>query len=78
MLKVELTLNVEKLLPECLRRKWVIRTQTLEPNKRHSKLWGMVKDISTMRTIAHRVIHDFTGDVIGSLQARQVFKEYFS
>ena len=26
-MQVELTLNVEKLLPECLRRRWVVKGQ---------------------------------------------------
>ena len=63
---------MEKLLPECLRRNWVIRTETLEPNKRSNKLWSLLKDESTMQNIAQRVISEFSGDAIGHLQARQV------
>ena len=65
-------MNVEKLLPECLRRNWVIRTETLEPNRRSNRLWSLLKDESTMRNIAQRVVSEFSGDAIGHLQARQV------
>ena len=32
-MQVELVLGVEKLLPDCLREKWVVKTETLYPNR---------------------------------------------
>ena len=36
MFKVELVLNVEKILPDCLRDNWIIKTETHYPNQRNN------------------------------------------
>ena len=70
--QVELTLNVEKLLPECLRKKWMIKTETLEPNKRSNILTRLLINENTMRSIARRVVSNSAGDHRGEFQAKQV------
>ena len=70
-MQVELTLNVEKLLPECLRRRWVVRGQTLTPNAASNPLLGFFKDERFMRVIANRVILEENGDALSELHARQ-------
>ena len=66
-----MTLNVEKLLPECLRRRWVVRGQTLTPNATTNPLVGFFKDERFMRVIANRVILKDNGDALSELHARQ-------
>ena len=67
-----MTLNVEKLLPECLRRRWVVRGQRLTPNATSNPLLGFFKDERFMRVIANRVILEGeNGDALSELHARQ-------
>lgn len=64
LLQVELTLNVEKLLPECLRRRWMLRTQVrildrkfnlsfqsklLMPNMNSNLLMSFLRDEASMK-----------------------------
>ena len=69
--QVELTLNVEKLLPECLRRRWVVRGQTLTPNAISNPLLGFFKDERFTGIIAKRVILQESEDALSELHARQ-------
>ena len=72
MLQVELTLNIEKLLPECLKKKWIIKTQTLQPNRSSGFFLGFFKDENTLRSIGQRVIMDFAENEMENIIAKQV------
>ena len=70
--QAELTLHSEKLLPEVLRKRWAIATETLEPDRRSNIVMRILSNESTMREIAEKVLATRAGDQRGELHARQV------
>jgi len=55
-MQVTLNLDVEKLLPESLRRRFIVRQETVLPNKGNSLLAKILSDDNTLKRIARAVI----------------------
>ena len=68
---VTLSLDVEMLLPELIRRKIIIRRQTLFPNTMGSIFEKVYKDGHTMQSIKEAVVAMANETVIEQMSARQ-------
>ncbi len=55
-MQVELNLDVEKLLPEWIRRRFMVKEETVYPNKRIGILSRILNDNSTLNQLAQAVV----------------------
>jgi len=62
-MQVELVLGVEKLLPDCLREKWVVKTETLYPNRTINCLQYVFRNQPSIDLITRMIISSNNNDV---------------
>ncbi len=55
-MQVTLNLDVEKMLPDVLRRKYIIKSEEVYPNKTKSVLLNVYHDNNTLKRISNEII----------------------
>ena len=62
-MQVTLNLDVERILPDFIRRRFIVRKQTLYPNVKKGLFSRILRDDSTLGTITKGVVADVSSQV---------------
>ena len=63
-MQVTLNLDVERMLPDFIRRRFIVKKQTLYPNVRRSCFSGILRDEDDISEIAKGVLADVHNQVL--------------
>ena len=66
-MQVTLNLDVERMLPDCIRRRFIVKQQTVYPNEKRGMVTKILREENTLNRITKGVVDD--GQVSGLSQA---------
>ena len=53
-----MNLDVEKILPDFIRRRFIIRKESVRPNEKRNAILKFLKDDTTLKRIANAIVAD--------------------
>ena len=57
-MQVTLNLDVERMLPDCIRRRFIVKQQTVYPNEKRGMVTKILREENTLNRITKGVVDD--------------------